>query len=233
LDSAVRVFDSTTEKDVVLWSSMIAGYGAHGLGQEAVALYQKMIGSSIKPNSVTFVSVLSACSHSGMVQEGRQIFDSMTRVYGVMPNPEHQSAMVDLLGRAGELQEAIKFIQEMDGRAVADTWCALLAACREHNTEMSEAVAENLIKLDPDHVGYYNLLTNIYAFDEKWESVKETRDTVQGRGLHKVPGYSAVEINNAVHTFTAGERSHQDHENICTLLCDLSRKLRGENCSFN
>jgi len=233
LDSAVRVFDSTAEKDVVLWSSMIAGYGAHGLGQEAVALYQKMIGSSIKPNSVTFVSVLSACSHSGMVQEGRQIFDSMTRVYGVMPNPEHQSAMVDLLGRAGELQEAIKFIQEMDGRAVADTWCALLAACREHNTEMSEAVAENLIKLDPDHVGYYNLLTNIYAFDEKWESVKETRDTVQGRGLHKVPGYSAVEINNAVHTFTAGERSHQDHENICTLLCDLSRKLRGENCSFN
>lgn len=233
LDSAVRVFDSTTEKDVVLWSSMIAGYGAHGLGQEAVALYQKMIGSSIKPNSVTFVSVLSACSHSGMVQEGRQIFDSMTRVYGVMPNPEHQSAMVDLLGRAGELQEAIKFIQEMDGRAVADTWCALLAACREHNTEMSEAVAENLINLDPDHVGYYNLLTNIYAFDEKWESVKETRDTVQGRGLHKVPGYSAVEINNAVHTFTAGERSHQDHENICTLLCDLSRKLRGEDCSFN
>ncbi|KAG2653350.1 hypothetical protein PVAP13_1NG451100 [Panicum virgatum] len=233
LDSAVRVFDSTTEKDVVLWSSMIAGYGAHGLGQEAVALYQKMIGSSIKPNSVTFVSVLSACSHSGMVQEGRQIFDSMTRVYGVMPNPEHQSAMVDLLGRAGELQEAIKFIQEMDGRAVADTWCALLAACREHNTEMSEAVAENLIKLDPDHVGYYNLLTNIYAFGEKWESVKETRDTVQGRGLHKVPGYSAVEINNAVHTFTAGERSHQDHENICTLLCDLSRKLRGEDCSFN
>jgi len=233
LDSAVRVFDSTAEKDVVLWSSMIAGYGAHGLGQEAVALYQKMIGSSIKPNSVTFVSVLSACSHSGMVQEGRQIFDSMTRVYGVMPNPEHQSAMVDLLGQAGKLQEAIKFIQEMDGRAVADTWCALLAACREHNTEMSEAVAENLIKLDPDHVGYYNLLTNIYAFDEKWESVKETRDTVQGRGLHKVPGYSAVEINNAVHTFTAGERSHQDHENICTLLCDLSRKLRGEDCSFN
>ena len=233
LDSAVRVFDSTTEKDVVLWSSMIAGYGAHGLGQEAVALYQKMIGSSIKPNSVTFVSVLSACSHSGMVQEGRQIFDSMTRVYGVVPNPEHQSALVDLLGRAGELQEAIKFIQEMDGRAVADTWCALLAACREHNTEMSEAVAENLIKLDPDHVGYYNLLTNIYAFDEKWENVKETRDTVRGRGLHKVPGYSAVEINNVVHMFTAGERSHQDHENICTLLYDLSRKLRGEDCSFN
>ncbi|OEL33809.1 putative pentatricopeptide repeat-containing protein [Dichanthelium oligosanthes] len=233
LDSAIRVFESTTEKDVVLWSSMIAGYGAHGLGQQAVALYQRMIASSIKPNSVTFVSVLSACSHSGLVQEGTQIFDSMTRVYGVMPNPEHQSAMVDLLGRAGELQAAIRVIREMDGRAVAHTWCALLAACREHNnTEISETVAENLLKLDPDHVGYYNLLTNIYAFDEKWESVKEMRNMVRGRGLHKVPGYSAVVVNNVVHRFTAGERSHQDQENICTLLCDLSQKLRGEDCSF-
>jgi pentatricopeptide repeat protein len=192
-----------------------------------------MIASSIKPNSVTFVSVLSACSHSGLVQEGRQIFYSMARVYGVVPNPEHQSAMVDLLARAGELREAIRVIHEMVGRAVAHTWCALLAACREHNnTEMSEAIAENLLKLDPDHVGYYNLLTNIYAFDEKWESVKEMRDMVRVRGLRKVPGYSAVEVNNVVHTFTAGERSHQDQEDICALLCDLSRKLGGENCSF-
>ncbi|KAF8750174.1 hypothetical protein HU200_012424 [Digitaria exilis] len=224
LDSAIRIFESTTEKDVVLWSSMIAGYGAHGLGKEAVALYQRMIASSIKPNSVTFVSVLSACSHSGLVQEGRQIFDSMTRVYGIVPNPEHQSVMVDLLGRAGELQEAIRVIHEMGGRAVAHTWCALLAACRAHNnTEMSEVVAKNLLKLDPDHVGYYNLLTNIYAFDEKWESVKETRDMVRGRELRKVPGYSAIEVNNEVHKFIAGERSHQDWENICILLRGLSR----------
>ncbi|CAL4931510.1 unnamed protein product [Urochloa decumbens] len=233
LDSAISVFESTTEKDVVLWSSMIAGYGAHGLGQEAVALYQRMIASSVKPNSVTFLSVLSACSHSGLVQEGRQIFDTMTQVYGVMPNLEHHSAMVDLFGRASELQEAIRVIHEMGGRAAAHTWCALLAACREQNsTEMSEAVAHNLLKLDPDHIGYYNLLTNIYAFDEKWESVKETRDMVRDRGLHKVPGYSAVEVNNVVHRFTAGERSHQNLEIISTLLCDLSRKLRGEDCSF-
>jgi pentatricopeptide repeat protein len=233
LDSAVRVFEGTTEKDVVVWGSMIAGYGAHGLGQEAVALYQRMIASSIQPNSVTFVSVLSACSHSGLVQEGIQIFDSMTQVFGVVPNAEHQSAMVDLLGRAGELQEAIRFIRDMDGRAVAHTWCALLAACREHNnTKMSKVAAKSLLKLDPDHVGYYNLLTNIYAFDEKWESVKDTRDTARGRDLRKVPGYSSVEVGNLVHTFIAGERTHQDWDNICTLLCDLSRKLRGEDCSF-
>lgn len=233
LDSAINVFESAAEKDVVLWSSMIAGYGVHGLGQEAVDLYQRMVASSVKPNSVTFVSVLAACSHSGLVQDGRRIYESMTQVYGVMPNAEHQSVMVDLLGRAGELQEAMRVVHEMDGRAVAHTWCALLAACRaHHNTEMGEVVANNLLKLDPNHVGYYNLLTNIYAFDEKWDSVKETRDTIRDRGLNKVPGYSAVEVNNVVHTFIAGERSHRDWEKISKLLWELSRKLRGEDCFF-
>ncbi|KAL6634988.1 hypothetical protein ACP70R_027659 [Stipagrostis hirtigluma subsp. patula] len=234
LDSAIKVFGSAAEKDVVLWSSMIVGYGIHGLGWEALALYQRMIASSVKPNSVTFVSLLSACSHSGLIHEGKQIFDSMTKVYGVMPNPEHQSAMVDLLGRAGELQEATRVIREMDGKPVAHTWCALLAACRAHNnTEMSEVVANHLLRLDPDHVGYYNLLTNIYAFDQKWDSVTETRNMVKGRGLNKVPGYSAIEVNNAVHKFFAGDRSHKDWEKICPLLLELSRMLKGEHCPFH
>ncbi|KAF7090624.1 hypothetical protein CFC21_093348 [Triticum aestivum] len=233
LGSAVRVFESDAEKDIVLWSSMISGYGFHGLGQQAVALYQRMVASSVKPNSLTFVSVLSACSHSGLVQQGKSIFKSMTRVYGIMPNSEHRSAMVDLLGRAGELQEAAKLLHETGGRADAHTWCALLAACREHrDTEMSDMVAAKLLKLDPDHVGYYNLMTNIYAFDEKWDRVKETRDIIKDRGLKKVPGCSAIEINNAMHTFTAGERSHQDWEKISTLLWELSQKLRRDDCFF-
>ncbi|KAM0911580.1 hypothetical protein ACQ4PT_013358 [Festuca glaucescens] len=230
--SAFRVFESATEKDVVTWSSMIAGYGIHGLGQQAVALYQSMVDSSVRPNSQTFVSVLSACSHSGLVQEGKSIFKSMTQVYGVTPNTEHRSAMVDLLGRAGEFQEAMELLREMGGIADAHTWCALLAACRAHrDTEMGEVVAAKLLKLDPDHAGYYNLLTNIYAFDEKWDSVKETRGIIS-KGLNKVPCISAVEVNNVMHTFTAGERSHQDWEKISTLLWELSPKLRGDDCFF-
>ncbi|CAM0944612.1 unnamed protein product [Alopecurus aequalis] len=233
LGSAVRVFESATEKDVVLWSSMISGYGIHGLGQQAVALYRRMVASSVQPNSLTFVSVLSACSHSGLVQEGKCIFKSMTQVYGIVPNTEHRSAMVDLLGRASEFQEATELLREMGGTADAHTWCSLLAACRAHrDTEMSAVVAAKLLKLDPDHAGYYNLLTNIYAFDEKWDSVKETRDIIRDRGLKKVPGCSAVEINNVMHTFTAGERSHQDWEKISTLLWELSLKLRGDDCFF-
>ncbi|KAM0902089.1 hypothetical protein ACQ4PT_019603 [Festuca glaucescens] len=233
LGSAVRVFESATEKDVVTWSSMIAGYGIHGLGQQAVALYQRMVASSIRPNSQTFVSLLSACSHSGLVQEGKSIFKSMTQVYGITPNIEHCGAMVDLFGRAGEFHEATELLYEMGGTADAHTWCALLAACRTHRvTDMSEVVAAKLLKLDPDHVGYYNLLTNIYAFDEKWDSVKETRGIIRDKGLNKVPGISAVEINNVLHTFTAGERSHQDWEKISTLLWELSPKLRGDDCFF-
>uniref|UniRef100_A0ACD5YUA9 Uncharacterized protein n=1 Tax=Avena sativa TaxID=4498 RepID=A0ACD5YUA9_AVESA len=233
LVSAVRIFESADEKDVVLWSSIISGYGVHGLGQQAVALYRRMVTSLIKPNSQTFVSVLSACSHSGLVQEGRYIFESMAQVYGIMPNTEHCSAMVDLLGRAGELQEAMKLLHEMDGRANAHTWCALLAACRAHrNTEMGEVVAAELLKMDPDHVGYYKLLTNIYAFDKKWDNVKETRDIIRDRGLNNVPGCSAVEVDNVMHTFTAGEKSHQDWEKISTLLCELSLMLRGDDCFF-
>ncbi|KAM0860879.1 hypothetical protein ACQ4PT_046268 [Festuca glaucescens] len=231
--SAFRVFESATEKDVVTWSSMIAGYGIHGLGQQAVALYQSMVDSSVRPNSQTFVSVLSACSHFGLVQEGKSIFKSMTQVYGVTPNTEHRSAMVDLLGRAGEFQEAMELLREMGGIADAHTWCALLAACRAHrDTEMGEVVAAKLLKLDPDHAGYYNLLTNIYAFDEKWDNVKETRDIIRNRGLKKVSGCSAVEINNVMHTFTAGEASHQDWKKISTLLWELSLKLRGDDCFF-
>jgi pentatricopeptide repeat protein len=232
LDSAVKIFESATEKDVVLWTSMIAGYGVHGLGKEAVALYQRMITSSVKPSSVTFVSLLSACSHSGLVQEGKQIFDSMIQVYRIIPDPEHQSAIIDLLGRAGELQEATRVINEMGGRAVAHTWCALLAACRAHNNaEMSEMVAKNLLRLDPGHVGYYNLLTNIYAFDQKWERVKETREMARGKCMNKVPGYSAVEVNNVVHKFTSGETPHPDWEKTCKLIWELSRKLRYESYS--
>ncbi|KAK1619157.1 hypothetical protein QYE76_024674 [Lolium multiflorum] len=233
LGSAVRVFESATEKDVVTWSSMIAGYGVHGLGKQAVALYQRMVASSVRPNSQTFVSLLSACSHSGLVQEGKSIFKSMTQVYGITPNIEHRSAMVDLLGRAGEFHEASELLYEIGGTADAHTWCALLAACRTHRaTDMSEVVSAKLLKLDPDHVGYYNLLTNIYAYDEKWDSVKETRGIIRDKGLKKVPGISAVEINNVMHTFTAGERSHQDWKKISTLLWELSPKLRGDDCFF-
>ncbi|XP_072989010.1 putative pentatricopeptide repeat-containing protein At3g01580 [Typha latifolia] len=226
---AVTVFESIIEKDVVLWSSMVAGYGIHGLGDKAIATFERMNQSSIMPNNVTFVSILSACSHAGLVHEARRIFESMRLVYGITPNSEHCGIMVDLLGRAGELQEAMRIIKGMASPVSPHIWCALLAGCRKHhNTEMSELVASNLLKIEPDHAGYYNLLSNIYAFDEKWENVNEVRTVMKERGLRKAPGYSAIEVDNEVHTFLAAERTHYEWERICELLMELTLKMKEE-----
>ncbi|XP_020092790.1 putative pentatricopeptide repeat-containing protein At3g01580 [Ananas comosus] len=197
LEGAVQVFETMRDKDVVLWSSMIAGYGIHGLGNQAVATFDRMIQSSIEPNSVTFVSVLSACSHAGSVEEGKKIFESMSGVYGVRPNSDHCGIMVDLLGRAGELREAMTIIEGMNCPVGPHIWCALLAACRmHHNTEIGELVASKLFKLNPDHSGYYSLLSYIYALDEKWENVKDVMGVAKERGLRKSPGCSAVEVGS-------------------------------------
>lgn len=226
LDSAVRVFESMNEKDVVLWSSMIAGYGIHGHGSRAIATFERMIKSSVKPNNVTFVSILSACSHSGFVEEGRRIFDRMNHVYGVVPDSEHYGIMVDLLGRSGELHEAMMLIEHMPKPAGPDAWCALLAGCRIHqNIEMGKSVAKNLLELQPNHAGYYNLLSNMYAFDGKWDNVTEVRTVMEERGLRKIPGYSAVEVGNEVHTFLAGEKL-QEWERLYELLRELAVKMR-------
>ncbi|XP_029118250.2 putative pentatricopeptide repeat-containing protein At3g01580 [Elaeis guineensis] len=230
LDSAVRVFESMEEKDVVLWTSMIAGYGIHGLGSRAIATFERMIKSSVKPNNVTFVSILSACSHAGLVEQGRRIFDSMNHVYGVVPVSEHYGVMVDLLGRGGQLHEAMMLIERMPKPVDPDAWCALLAGCRIHqNIEMGELVAKNFLELQPYHAGYHNLLSNMYAFDAKWDNVTEVRTVMEETGLTKLPGYSAVEVGNEVHTFLAGERL-QGWERIYELLRELAVKMRVEGC---
>lgn len=226
LDSAIRVFKSANEKDVVLWSSMIAGYGIHGLGKEAIAAFEHMVESSIRPNNITFISVLSACSHAGLVVEGRMVFDSMSRVYGVMPDSEHCGIMVDILGRSGELDEAMRIIQGMSVPVGPHVWCALLAGCRtHHNIEMGELVAMNLLKLESGHAGYYNLLSNIYASDARWDNVADIRRAMKKRGVRKIPGYSSVEVGSEVYTFLAGERLHEELRSIYEILEKLEVEM--------
>ncbi|XP_042388512.1 putative pentatricopeptide repeat-containing protein At3g01580 [Zingiber officinale] len=229
LDNAAKVFQTTDEKDVVLWSSMIAAYGMHGLGVRAIATFEHMIQTTIAPNAVTFVTILSACSHSGLLEEGRRIFDSMNHVYGVKPCLEHYSIMVDLLGRAGKLQEALLLIEHMPSPVSPDIWCALLAACmKHHNIHMGELVARNLLNMETEHAAHYNLLSNIYAFDEKWDQMIGVKQAMEERGIRKIPGYSSVEVNNEVHTFLAGEKFQQGREKICGLLRELTVKMREE-----
>lgn len=230
LDNAIQIFEGIVEKDVFIWSAMIAAYAIHGCGEEAVNVFDHMVkNSAVRPNNVTFLSVLSACSHSGLVEKGLEIFNTMLNDYKLNPDSEHYGMIVDLLGRTGELEKAMEIINKMPHPVGPHVWGALLGACRiHHNVRLGEVAAKNLFKLDPNHAGYYILLSNIYAVDEKWESMAELRTLIKEKKLKKTFGQSMVEAGNEVYSFVAGDRFHPDSEQIYELLRKLEAKMKEE-----
>lgn len=227
VDDAVGVFESFSERDVVLWSAMVAGFGVNGHGEKAMAAFECMIESSIRPTNITFISVLSSCSHNGMVREGRRVFDSMNRVYGVAPDSNHYRIMVDLLARMGELREALKMVEEMPEPVDAHVWCALLSGCRSHRDfEMGVMVAQRLLEIDSSCVGYYNLQANMYAFCGRWTDVEAVKGVIMERGLRKVAGQSAVEIGSEIHVWLAGEK--MEGGSVSDLLRGMEVNMREE-----
>eukprot|EP01018_Ginkgo_biloba_P019771 Gb_28393 [translate_table: standard] len=215
IEVARQVFDNMYERNVVTWSALILGYGMHGQGEDALAVFTQMQETGMAPNEITFVCVLTACSHAGLVDEGWQYFDSMNRDYCITARVEHYACMVDLLGRAGQLNEAQDLIEKMPVEPDATVWGALLGACRIHcNFELGERVAEHLFNLEPKNIGCYVLLSNIYAAAERWNDVAKVRKMMRDRGLKKTPGYSLIEVNNRVQKFFVGDRSHPQSEKI-------------------
>ncbi|CAN6249377.1 unnamed protein product [Urochloa humidicola] len=165
----------------------------HGKLSEAVGLFREMSDAKIDPNEVTFVGLLSAYSHAGLMEEARACFASMSTKYRINPSVEHYTIMVDLLGRSGKLDQAFQLIMQMPMRPHASVWGALLLACRLHNNvELGEVVASKCFELEPEETGYYILLGNIYAQAQKWEKVKRLRRIMAERGLSKMPGSSWV-----------------------------------------
>ncbi|KAK9910629.1 hypothetical protein M0R45_034585 [Rubus argutus] len=230
VDKAIRLFEGMTFKDVVIWSAMIAGYGIHGQGGEALKVFDDMVKhSAVKPNDVTFISILSACSHSGLVEQGLGIFNMMLHQYQLKPRPEHYGILVDLLGRTGELNKAMEIVERMPNPAAPHVWGALLGACRIHNNiKLGEVVAKRLLQLDPNHAGYYMLLSNMYAMDDKWENVADLRTCIREKGLKKMVGQSIVEAGSKIHSFVAGDRFHPESDQIYRLLRKLEVKMRQE-----
>ncbi|KAK7349995.1 hypothetical protein VNO77_07992 [Canavalia gladiata] len=228
IDNAKNVFKGMAHKDVVTWSSIIAAYGFHGQGEEALNLFYQMANhSGVNPNHITFISSLSACSHAGLVKEGLKMFDMMVNEYQLMPNSEHYGIMVDLLGRMGELNSALEIINDMPIQAGPDVWGALLGACRIHqNTKMGEVAAMNLFALEPSHAGYYILLSNIYCEDKNWHNAAKLRTLIKKNRLKKVSGRSMVELKNEVHSFVAGDRLHDEYDQIYEMLRRLDAKMR-------
>ncbi|XP_039029819.1 pentatricopeptide repeat-containing protein At1g04840-like [Hibiscus syriacus] len=215
IQSADKVFEETKEKDIRTWSVMIWGWAIHGFYGQVIQCFKNMIFSGIKPDAVVFLALLTACSHTGLVDLGLNFFASMRLDYSIEPTMKHYTLVVDLLGRAGRLDEAMKFIERMPIGPDFVTWGALFCACRAHkNIKMSELVSQKLLQLEPKHPGSYVFMSNVYAAVGRWEDAERTRTAMQSRAVGKDPGWSSIEVDGQVHSFVAGDHSHKHTREI-------------------
>ncbi|KAJ9707830.1 hypothetical protein PVL29_000075 [Vitis rotundifolia] len=218
LQMAHGVFDCMSERSIVSWSVMIAGYGMHGQINATISLFNQMLGSGIKPNDITFMHILSACSHAGAVEEGKLYFNSMSE-FGVDPKHDHFACMVDLLSRAGDLNGAYQIITSLPFPANSSIWGALLNGCRIHKRmDIIKSIEKNLLDVDTADTGYYTLLSNIYAEEGTWDKFGKVRSMMKSKGLRKVPGYSTIEIDKKIYRFGPGDTSHSQTKDIYRFL---------------
>ncbi|KAL6873848.1 hypothetical protein ACP4OV_013930 [Aristida adscensionis] len=229
INEAHKVFDGMQEKNVYTYSSMIAGLASHGRANDAIALFKDMVRrAAVEPNHVTFIGVLTACSHAGMVKEGRYYFAQMKDKYGISPSADHYACMVDLLGRAGLVNEALDLAKSMTMEPHGGVWGALLGACRIHgNTEVAKVAAERLFQLEPEGIGNYVLLSNTLASAGEWGEVSKVRKLMRSRRLKKEPAISWFEGRDGlVHQFFAGDNTHPRAYEIKKALLRLVAKLK-------
>ncbi|KAK8694041.1 hypothetical protein V6N13_071605 [Hibiscus sabdariffa] len=227
LEDSIKVFLECEVADHVSWSSMIAAYGFHGRGVEAVELFEQMEKEGLEPNDVTFLSLLYACSHCGLKDKGLDFFNLMTEKYGIKPGVHHYTCIVDLLGRSGCLNEAEAMIRSMPVKGDAIIWKTLLSACKIHkNAGMARRVAEEVLKLDPLDSASYVLLANVHASEKRWHDVSEVRKTMRDRRVKKEPGVSWLEIKNQVHQFCMSDKAHPQSEEIDSYLKELTAEMK-------
>lgn len=226
IDDADSAFIEIPVRGIVSWSAMIGGLAQHGHGQEALQVFDQMLKAGIPPNHITLVSVLCACNHAGLVTEAKQYFESMEKLFGITPTQEHYACMIDLLGRAGKLNEAMEIVKTMPFQANTSVWGALLGAARIHkNVELGQRAAEMLFALEPEKSGTHILLANIYASAGMWENVARVRRLMKDSKVKKEPGISWIEVKDKIHTFIVGDRSHTRSKEIYAKLDELSDLL--------
>ncbi|KAL3505934.1 hypothetical protein ACH5RR_031316 [Cinchona calisaya] len=227
LEEAREVFGRMRRKNVISWTSMITAFAVHGDAVNALTLFSQMKEENVEPNWVTFVGVLYSCSHAGLVEEGRTIFNSMVNEYRITPKHEHYGCMVDLFGRAKLLREALEVVESMPFAPNVIIWGSLMAACRIHGElELGEFAAKQLLQLDPNHDGAHVFLSNIYAKERRWENVGELRKSMQYKGITKERGCSKVEVDNQIHEFMTADKNHKQADQIYAKLDEVVGELK-------
>ncbi|GJZ31487.1 pentatricopeptide repeat-containing protein [Tanacetum coccineum] len=227
LKDSQSVFLTMPCLDSVSWNAMIAALGQHGHGGEAVELYEQMLKEEIVPDRITFLTVLSSCSHAGLVDQGQRYFNSMYELYGITPGEDHYGRLIDLLCRAGKFSEATETIQKLPFNPGVPIWEALLGGCRIHgNIDLGIKAAEKLFELIPNHDGTYILLSNMYANLGKWNEVSRVRNMMRVRGVKKEPACSWIEVDNMVHVFLVDDTKHPQVQLVYKYLEELIFKMR-------
>ncbi|URE19578.1 Pentatricopeptide repeat-containing protein [Musa troglodytarum] len=226
IDRAMEVFGGMAHKDVYTYTSMIVGLAMHGRGEEALDLFAAMSSAGVKPNEVTFVGVLSACSHAGLVDVGLRHFESMSAAYGLVPQMEHYGCVVDMFGRAGRLDKAQDFISSMPMEPDAFIWGSLLGACRKHgDVALGETVAKRLLDVEPQEEGAYVLMSNLYTAGNRRSDGLRMRKAMRANKVRKTPGCSLIEIDGVIHEFRKGEELHPLAKEVYAMVAEFGRRL--------
>eukprot|EP00268_Persea_americana_P009070 TRINITY_DN13576_c0_g1_i1.p1 TRINITY_DN13576_c0_g1~~TRINITY_DN13576_c0_g1_i1.p1 ORF type:complete len:735 (+),score=158.15 TRINITY_DN13576_c0_g1_i1:201-2405(+) len=228
VDDAYQIFLSIDEPTLVSMNSMITGFAQHGFAEEALGLFKQIQIGSYKPNAITFLGVLSACAHAGLVEEGWNYFKSMRSSHCIEPEPDHYTCMVDLLGRAGLLKEAIGLINSMPFEPHSAVWGALLNASRTHlNLDLAKLAAQRLFELEPENATAYAVLSKMYYEAGLKREEEELRIIKKSKGIKKSPGCSWITVNSKVHLFLAGDQSHKESTEIRAVLRNFALEVQG------
>ena len=228
IKDARKVFNQICSyRDTLTWTSMILALAQHGLGNVAIELFEKMLKINLKPDHITYVSVLSACTHVGLVEQGKRYFNLMTNVHNIEPTSSHYACMIDLLGRAGLLEEAYNFITNMPIEPDVVAWGSLLSSCRVYkNVDLAKVAAEKLLFIDPNNSGAYSALANTLSACGKWEDAAKVRKSMKDRAVKKEQGFSWVQIQNKVHTFGVDDALHPQRDAIYRMISKIWNEIK-------
>ncbi|XP_010249098.1 PREDICTED: pentatricopeptide repeat-containing protein At1g08070, chloroplastic-like [Nelumbo nucifera] len=231
IQTSSQIFEELlhSQRGVCAWNAIIGGLAMHGYAEEALDRFEQMQMCGTRPDEITFIAVLSACSHSGLVDKGKELFHSMRKDCGIEPSIKHYGCLADLLGRAGHLDEAYQMVKNMPLEPNGVVWGTLLKACAVHaNVELAETAMERLVELEPLNDGNYVVMSNIYAARGRWGDVARLRRFMKDRGILKIPGCSTIEIDNVIHEFMVGDSRHPRSKDIYSMLDDVAMRLKAE-----